>query len=77
MLCAFASIPAVLTASDVTSSKLGGPPRQVEQSTAFISTLTVPTEVLNVITLDAAAEDVMRSEIAAGCGPSRNVGFAV
>ena len=77
MLCVFESIPAVLTASDVTSSKLGGSPRPVEQPTAFISTLTVPTEVLNAFTFDAPAEDVTHSEIAAGYGTSRTVGFTV
>ena len=79
MLCVFASISVVLTVSDVVSSNaqtLVGPPRPVEQSTAFISTLTVPTGVFNTLTVDAP-EDITCSEVAAGRGPSRTVEFAV
>ena len=79
MLWVFASIHVVLTVSNVETSNaqtLVGTPRPVEQSTAFISTLTVPTGVLNAPTLDAP-EDITCSEIAAGRGPSRTVVFAV
>ncbi|KAN0136626.1 hypothetical protein V8E53_005673 [Lactarius tabidus] len=61
----------------INAQTLGGPPQPDERPTAFISTLTVPTEVLNTLTLDAQVGGVTRSEIAAGRGPSRTVEFAV
>jgi hypothetical protein len=76
----FTFISVVHIISDVASSNaqtLGGLPQSDEQPTAFISTLTVPTEVLNTLTLDARVGDVARSEIGSGHGPSRTVEFAV
>ena len=75
-----ACISVTPTISDVVSSKvqqLGGPRQLDEQPTTFISTLTVPTEVLHTLTRDARVGDVARSEIAVGRGPARAVEFAV
>jgi len=54
-----------------------GPIPPVEQPTAFISTLTVPTEVLHTFMRDAQVEDVAHSEIAGERRPTRAVEFAV
>jgi hypothetical protein len=59
------------------SQQLGGPLRPNEQPTTFISTLTVPTEVLHTLTLDARVGDVACSEVVVECGPARTVEFAV
>lgn len=72
-----AYISVVYTMSNVVYSNartLGGPLHPDEPPTTFISTLTVPTEVF---TRDARVGDVTCSEIAAGHGPVRTIGFAV
>ncbi|KAH8988356.1 hypothetical protein EDB92DRAFT_1031495 [Lactarius akahatsu] len=52
-------------------------PQSAERPTTFISTLTVPVEVLHTFTREARGEDVSRGEIVAGRGPTRTNDFAV
>ncbi|KAH9060676.1 hypothetical protein EDB87DRAFT_573725 [Lactarius vividus] len=53
------------------------PPQQAEQSTTFVSTLTVPVEVLHASMREARGEDVSRGEIVTGHGPTRAIDFPV
>ncbi|KAH9175781.1 hypothetical protein EDB89DRAFT_2066360 [Lactarius sanguifluus] len=53
------------------------PPQPAERPTTFISTLTVPVEILDPFMREARGEDVSRGEIVAGRGPTRTIDFAV
>ncbi|KAH9068036.1 hypothetical protein EDB83DRAFT_674644 [Lactarius deliciosus] len=53
------------------------PPQPAELPTTFISTLTMPVEVLHTFMREARGEDVSRGEIVAGLGPTRTIDFAV
>jgi hypothetical protein len=75
-----ACISVICTISDVMSSNaqaLGGPRQSDEQPSPFVSTLTVPAEVLCTLTLDARVGDLACSEFSSGHGPAWSVDLAV
>jgi hypothetical protein len=72
-----ACISAILTTVSSNSQSLGGLPQPDDQPTTFISTFTVPTEVLHTLTREARVGDVAWSETAAGRALDRTVEFAV
>ncbi|KAI9464058.1 hypothetical protein BJY52DRAFT_883715 [Lactarius psammicola] len=53
------------------------PLRPKEQPTTFISTLTVPTEVMNTVTRDTRGGDTACGENSAECRPAKTVDYAV
>jgi hypothetical protein len=70
-------VSVVHTISDVVSSN-AQPLRPDEHPSTFMSTLTIPMEVMHTRTRDARGGDDASSEIvAAECGPAKVVAFAV
>jgi len=62
----------------INSQSLGGRPQPDNQPTTFISTFTVPTEVLHTLTpREARVGDVASSDVATGRVPGRTIEFAV